>query len=60
MPNINDIRKAEMEEIIDFYHHIQEYGHIFYGKNSELDEPFKKILEGIEKIREIQKEYWSY
>ncbi len=60
MPNIKDIRKNEMEEIIDFYHHIQEYGHIFYGENSELDEPFKKILEGIEKIREIQKEYWSY
>jgi hypothetical protein len=60
MPNIKDIRKTEMEEIIDFYHHIQEYGHIFYGENIELDEPFKKILEGIEKIREIQKEYWSY
>jgi hypothetical protein len=60
MPNIKDIRKSEMEEIIDFYHHIEEYGHIFYGDNSELEESFRKILEGIEEIRKIQNEYWSY
>ena len=60
MPNIKDLRKEEMEEIIDFYHHIEEYGHIFYGTNDELAEPFKKIMEGIEEIRAIQKEYWSY
>ena len=60
MPNIKDIRKEEMQEIIDFYLNIEEYGHIFYGDNSELEEPFKKIMEGIDEIRAIQKEYWSY
>lgn len=60
MPNIKEIKSEEMEEIIDFYHHIEEYGHIFYGKPEDLDEPFKKILEGISEIREIINEYWSY
>jgi len=49
-----------MQEIIDFWYSIEEYGHIFYGDNSELEPAFKKIMEGIEEIRQIQKEYWSY
>jgi hypothetical protein len=60
MPNIKDIRKVEMQEIIDFYYHIEEYGHIFYGDNSELEPAFKKIMEGIEEVRKIQNDYWSY
>jgi hypothetical protein len=60
MPNIKDIRKVEMQEIIDFYYHIEDYGHIFYGDNSELEPAFKKIMEGIEEVRKIQNEYWSY
>ena len=53
MPNIKDIRKDEMEEIIDFYYHIQEYGHIFYGENSELDEPSRywKELKRLERYK---------
>jgi hypothetical protein len=58
--NIKDIRKSEMEQIIDFWNHIQEYGHIFYGDNKELEEPFKKILQGIEEVRKIQDKYWSH
>jgi hypothetical protein len=49
-----------MEEIIDFWNNIQEYGHIFYGDNQELEEPFKKIIEGIEEVRKIQDKYWSH
>lgn len=60
MPNIKDIRKEEIQEIIDFYYSIEEYGHIFHGDNSELDHAFKKIMEGIEEIKGIQKKYWSY
>lgn len=60
MPDIKDLRKEEMEEIIDFYYSIEESGHIFYGDNTELEGPFKKIMEGIEEIRAIQKKYWSY
>jgi hypothetical protein len=60
MPDIKDLRKEEMEEIIDFYYSIEEYGHIFYGDNAELEGPFKKIMEGMEEIRAIQNKYWSY
>lgn len=60
MPHIKELRKEEMQEIIDFWYGIEEYGHIFYGDNSELEPAFKKIMEGIEEIRQIQKEYWSY
>lgn len=49
-----------MQEIIDFYYSIEEYGHIFHGDNSELDPAFKKIMEGIEEIKGIQKKYWGY
>jgi hypothetical protein len=60
MADIKDLRKNEMEEIIDFWNNIQEYGHIFYGDNQELEEPFKKIIEGIEEVRKIQDKYWSH
>jgi len=60
MPDIKELRKEEMEEIIDFYYSIEESGHIFYGDNTELEGPFKKIMEGIEEVRAIQNKYWSY
>jgi hypothetical protein len=60
MADIKDLRKNEMEEIIDFWNNIQEYGHIFYGDNQELEQPFKKIIEGIEEVRKIQDKYWSH
>lgn len=57
---IQEIKSKEMSEILDFYEFIQEYGHIFYGTEEELDKPFKKILEGIEEVRNIVNEYYSY
>ena len=60
MSHIKQLRKGEMEEIINFYHFIKEYGHIFYGDNSELEEPFKKITDGIEQVRAIVEDYYSY
>lgn len=53
MPHINDVKKEEMDEIIDFYHHIQDYGHIFLLPPEKLDEPFKKIMDGINEVREM-------
>ena len=44
MPHIKELRKEEMQEIIDFWYSIEEYGHIFYGDNSELEPAFKKIM----------------
>jgi len=49
-----------MQEIIDFYNHIEEYGHIFYGDNSELEDSFKKIMEGIEEVKAKIEYYYGY
>ena len=51
--DIKEIKKYEMGEIIDFYHHIEDYGHIFYDDSKILDSPFFKIMEGINEIRKI-------
>jgi len=53
MADIKEIKKAEMNEIIDFYYHIEDYGHIFHLDPNLLDEPFKKIIEGIEAVRQM-------
>ena len=53
MSDIKELKKLEMEEIIDFFNFIQDYGHIFYDDPSVLDEPFVKIMEGIDEIRQI-------
>lgn len=51
--DIKDIKKNEVQEIIDFYYHLQDYGHVFHLEPKLLDEPFKKILEGIEEVRDL-------
>ncbi len=54
--DIKIIKKNEMEEIIDFYYHIEEYGHIYHYPIEKLDEPFKKILEGIAEVQQLMKD----
>lgn len=44
MGDIKKIKSNEMQEIIDFYYFIEDYGHIFYGEEKELDESFKKNI----------------
>jgi hypothetical protein len=53
MSDIKEIKSEEMQEIIDFYYFIEDYGHIFYDNPEILNEPFKKIISGIEEIRKI-------
>lgn len=59
MPDIKEIKSAEMEEIIDFYRKIDEYGHIFHLDPKLLDEPFKKILSGMAEIEKMMDDSWS-
>jgi len=59
MADINEIKKQEMGEIIDFYYFIQDYGHIFYDDPRILDAYFKKIIEGITEIRKIIDDNYS-
>lgn len=59
MADIKEIKKEEMQEIIDFYHHIEDYGHVFHLEHEKLDEPFKKIIEGISEIRKMMDDSWE-
>lgn len=59
MANIKEIKKLEMQEIIDFYYFIEEYGYIFYDDPKILDEPFRKMMEGIEEITNIVDDNYS-
>ena len=54
--DIKELKPQEMQEIIDFWYHIEDYGHIFHLEPEKLYEPFKKILEGIYEIREMMNE----
>jgi hypothetical protein len=57
--DINSIKKDEMQEIIDFYYFIKEYGHIFHLESKLLDEPFKKIIEGINEVHDLVDKSYS-
>ena len=59
MSDIKEIKSVEMGEIIDFYYDIEEYGHIFHLDEKLLDEPFKKIMEGISEIQKMMDDSWS-
>ncbi len=51
--DIKDLKKQEMQEIIDFWYHIEDYGHVFHFEPNTLDNPFKKIIEGIAEVRKL-------
>lgn len=57
--DIKELRPNEMQEIIDFYYHIKEYGHIYHFGNEDLENSFNKILEGISEIKELMNESWE-
>jgi hypothetical protein len=54
--NIKDFKSVELQEILDFYYGIMEYGHIYHYPPEKLDEPFKKILEGIDEVNKLMKD----
>lgn len=51
--DIKELKKPEMQEILDFYYGIEEYGHIYHYPPEKLDEPFRKILEGIKEVQKL-------
>jgi len=59
MSDIKKIKSVEMQEIIDFYYGIEDFGHIFHLDPKLLDEPFKKIMEGISEINKMMDDSWS-
>ena len=51
--DIKKIKEQEIKEFSDFLEVLEEYGHIYHFPPEKLNEPFKKILEGIEEIRKL-------
>ena len=51
--DIKKLKPNEMQEIIDFYYHIEDFGDIFHLDPKKLDEPFKKIMEGISVVKQL-------
>ena len=49
--DIKKIKSQEVEEIFDFWQGLQDYGHIYHYPPERLDEPFRKIMEGIEEVQ---------
>ena len=56
---ILEIKSKEMIEIREFCEFIEDYGHIFYAEPEYLDEPFRKILEGIKEVTEIVRDCYE-
>ncbi len=54
--NIKKIKEEEVSEMYDFLEGLQDYGHIYHYPPEKLDEPFKKIMEGIEEIQQLMKD----
>jgi hypothetical protein len=57
--DIKELKPQEMDEIFDFYQHVVDYGHVFHLEPKLLDEPFKKIIEGIMEIRKMMNDSYS-
>lgn len=54
--DIKEIKKYEIQEIRDFLEGLEDYGHIYHYPPEKLDEPFRKILEGIEEVQQLMKD----
>ena len=57
--NINEIKEEEVQAIYDFYDHVQNFGHIYHYPVEMLDEPFRKILEGIKEVTKLMDDSYS-
>ena len=51
--DIKKIKEQEIHDISNFLEVLEEYGHVYHYPPEKLDEPFKKILEGIQEINEL-------
>ena len=54
--DIKEIKTFEISEIYDFLAGLEDYGHIYHYPAERLDEPFKKIMEGIEEVQQMMNE----
>lgn len=57
--DIKEIKKEEISEIYDFLNLLQDYGHVYHYPPEQLDEPFKKIMEGIQEIQQLMNDSYE-
>jgi hypothetical protein len=57
--DIRELKAQEMVEIKDFVQGVEDYGHVFHLDPKLLDEPFKKIIEGITEIQNMMDTSYS-
>lgn len=57
--DIKKLKSSEIQDIRDFLDGLDDYGHVYYFPPEDLDEPFRKILEGIQEVQKLMKESWS-
>ena len=57
--DIKKIKEQEIHDISNFLEVLEEYGHVYHFPPEKLDEPFKKILEGIQEIHELMKDSYE-
>lgn len=58
--NLFELKRSELEDIIDFYNFIEEYGYVFHGeRQEELNQEFKNIINSISKIKEIMNDNYN-
>lgn len=57
--DIKEIKSEEIEEMYGFLQNLQDYGHIYHFPLEKLDEPFKKIMEGMQEVEELMEESWG-
>ena len=53
------IKKEEISEIYDFLDGLRDYGHIYHYLPERLDEPFQKILDGIQEVQQLMKDSYE-
>ena len=54
--DIKQIKEEQVAEMYDFLQTLQDYGHIYHYPPEKLDEPFKKIMQGIEEVQKLMKD----
>jgi len=59
MADIRDLKKDDLIKMQDFLETVEDYGHIYHYPDNKLNEPFKKITDGIDEILEMMNDSWE-
>lgn len=57
--DIKEIKSIEVGEMYDFLEGLQDYGHIYHFPPERLNEPFKKIVEGMQEVQQLMEDSYG-